>query len=229
MQPHTKRPSIWVNRHKVARPTLTTMSPTDPTGPTGGGPLSTLLASARRGEVAPPIRSNFVPVSEWEKYVLLLETHGFDKSIVDSVREKHEKYYEANPTVPRRPSSDDIFTLEYDYTDQVKVHTEIIGKEVKITTTVPFENFNKVTPRETLGMYKLAGVSTVALAALERKITKWEKSQEGRDMHLHLVMDKYNGKIPAKKKPKPLKHRFAKKTVNILKNDDGYDYSEGEP
>jgi len=210
--PVTKRPSMWTNRNNLRRftpPPIYNTSPTD-------GRLVRILASvARTCEID---KAEFVPVTQWKQHIRVLELSDHPQCLIDKFREDHERYY-ATQTNRRKYSDPGVFHVDLDYTDEVVVKTTMDGDCTLIETITPFKNFNSVSPRDTLDMYRQYGVSPEAIRKLEKRIVLFEKSIPEREAHLARVFSKFTGKSQSKKKVQSLRSRMCKRTKVILKSE----------
>ena len=212
--PITKRPSIWTNRHNLRRvtpPPIYSSSPPD-------GRLSRIL-SAVVAEPTAITKSEFIPVLDYKTHIRLLEQSGHPQPLIDKFRDEHEKYY-ASLCPTRKKSDPGAFHVDLEYTDQVTVKTTIEGETVTIELITPFENFNKVSPRETLEMYRMYGVSQEGIQKLEKRIRNFEASIPGREEHLKKVFSRFTGKSQSKKKVASLRSRMCNKRPKVLLKSD---------
>jgi len=208
--PITKRPSLWTNRHNLRRsspPPIYSTSPTD-------GRLTRIL-DAVAAEPREINKGKFVPVMNYKEHIRLMEQSSHPQCLIDKFRTKHEKYY-ASLCPTRKKSDPGAFHVDLEYTDQVMVKTTIEGDVVTTELITPFENFNKVSPRETLDMYRLYGVSDEAIRKLEKRIRKFEDSIPGRAEHLNSVFSRFTGKSQSKKKVASLRSRMCNKRTKII-------------
>ena len=211
--PITKRPSIWTNRHNLRRtspPPIYSTSPTDQR-------LSKIL-EAVAAEPREINKGEFVPVMKYEDHIRLLKQSNHPQCLIDKFRDEHEKYY-ASLCPARKNSDPGAFHVDLEYTDQVMMKTTIEGDVVTTELITPFENFNKVSPRETLEMYRLYGVSPEAIQKLEKRIRKFEDSIPGRAEHLNKVFSRFTGKSQSNKKVASLRSRMCKRPKIILKSE----------
>ena len=218
--PLTKRPLCWVNRlvRRVSPPILTSANRPK-------GILSSVLGKVDDTTAANITRSTFVPISGYKEHLRILAQSGHPQEIIDSIRLRHEEYYETHcditkplpvpPPVPTYP--DDI------------VISSLTDKDGKTYTVerVPFKNFNASTnPRYSVEMYREYGWNKGQMKELDRKINQWEASIDSRDARLEEVMGNYSGKPPAKKKKISIRTRFAKQRVVAIKLDELNDTKE---
>ena len=211
--PVTKRPSIWTNRHNLRRvtpPPIYSSSPPD-------GRLSRIL-SAVVTEPTAITKSEFIPVLDYKTHIRLLEQSHHPQAMIDKFRDEHEKYY-ASLCPTRKKSDPGAFHVDLEYTDQVMVKTTIEGETVTTELITPFENFNTVSPRETLEMYRMYGVCEEGIRKLEKRIRNFEASIPAREEHLNKVFSRFTGKSQSKKKLVSLRTRMCKRTKVILKSE----------
>ena len=213
--PITKRPSVWTNRHNLRRVTPPPIYSTSPPDKRLTRILDAVVAEPRSIN-----KSEFIPVLDYKTHIRLLKQSSHPQCLIDKFRVEHEEYY-ASLLPTRKKSDPGAFHVDLEYTDQVMVKTTIEGDVVTTELITPFENFNKVSPRETLDMYRLYGVCEEGIRKLEKRIRQFEESIPGREDHLKTVFSKFTGKSQSKKKVSSLRSRMCKRAKVILKSEIG--------
>ena len=212
--PITKRPSVWTNRHNLRRVTPPPIYSTSPPDKRLTRILDAVVAEPRSIN-----KSEFIPVLDYKTHIRLLKQSSHPQCLIDKFRVEHEEYY-ASLLPTRKKSDPGAFHVDLEYTDQVMVKTTIEGDVVTTELITPFKNFNKVSPRETLEMYRLYGVCEEGIRKLEKRIRQFEESIPGRDAQLDSVFSRFTGKSQSKKKVASLRSRMCSKRHKVLLKSD---------
>ena len=202
-----KRPICWTNRHLRRVSPLLDVGQISPPS-IAPGRLSEMMQAVDKSTPQVGVVSDFVPVMDYKKYISMLEDANHPRDLIKTIRQKHEDYYDTHcQYIPStRPVLPDI--------------PDLIYTDSKVNGCIPFINFNKCTPRETLPMYIEAGVDAEYIKSIEQNIKKWERSIPGRNKIVDEVLSKYSGKPPARKKKKSLRSRFVRRTVGLVKDEE---------
>ena len=221
MSPIHKRPLCWVRRHS-GEPFKARLPP-NPPSKVKDGLLSGILervSTISRDESTDTWR----PIHDYEDHIRFLKLRGVPEEELDSIRKKHEEYYEKNPRpepftrpdldVPVRNLASEVIVRMTPRADG-NVDTRVMENPFKT-----FYNKNN-TMDDYIRMYNMAGCSRDLIDHVRARFERVEQERAGSSEFMDRVMSKYQGKSSNKVKKSHIRSRFGKKYMVVpIKVDD---------